>query len=283
MTGSADPVSVSADSPAPAAAGGRALRMAVVGMSTSSTCGVRDHARLLADALGEENVSCSVHWLYRSEPAIRATRAQIGSWAQGLAAELDRAPPEAVLLHYSVFSYSYRGLPLFVHPTLSALRGAGIPLVTFLHEFAYPWRRSGLHGAAWALSQRALLLEVMRASAAGVVTIDARAEWLASRAWLPRRPLAFAPVFSSLPAPTAGPRGDRHRPLIGLFGYSHEGAAVSLVLDALRLLEDRGRAVGLVLLGAPGRDSAVGEAWLAGARERDIGDALSFSGTLAAQ
>src|SRR5580693_9237358 len=265
MTGSADPVSVSADSPAPAAAGGRALRMAVVGMSTSSTCGVRDHARLLADALGEENVSCSVHWLYRSEPAIRATRAQIGSWAQGLAAELDRDRPEAVLLHYSVFSYSYRGLPLFVHPTLSALR------------------RAGLHGAAWALSQRALLLEVMRASAAGVVTIDARAEWLASRAWLPRRPLAFAPVFSSLPAPTAGPRGDRHRPLIGLFGYSHEGAAVSLVLDALRLLEDRGRAVGLVLLGAPGRDSAVGEAWLAGARERDIGDALSFSGTLAAQ
>ena len=41
--------------------------MAAVGVSTSTTCGVRDHATLLAEALSRENVSCSVHWLYRSE------------------------------------------------------------------------------------------------------------------------------------------------------------------------------------------------------------------------
>jgi glycosyltransferase involved in cell wall biosynthesis len=244
---------------------------------------VRDHATLLAEALSGENVSCSLHWLYRSEETIRATRSEIRSWTRELAAELETHQPEAVLLHYSVFSYSYRGLPLFVHPTLSALRGSRIPLVTILHEFAYPWRRAGLHGTAWALSQRAVLIEVMRASAAVVVTIDGRANWLASRVWLPRRPVAVAPVFSNLPPPVVRPGPDRQSPVIGLFGYSHEGAVVPLVLDAVRLLEERGRGVGLMLLGAPGRSSAVAEAWLAAARTRSITHALSFSGTLAAQ
>jgi len=261
----------------------QAVRMAVVGMSTSANCGVRDHAAVLAEALARENVSCSLHWLYRSEGTIRATRAEIRSWTRGLAAELEEHRPDAVLLHYSVFAYSYRGLPLFVRPALSSLHGLRIPLVSFLHEFAYPWRRAGLHGTAWALSQRALLIEVMRASAAAVVTIDSRADWLTSRVWLPRRPVAFAPVFSNLPPPAVRPQPDRETPIIGLFGYSHEGAAVSLVLDAVRLLEDRGRGVGLMLLGAPGRSSAVGEAWLAGAGTRAITHALSFSGTLAAQ
>jgi glycosyltransferase involved in cell wall biosynthesis len=41
--------------------------------------------------------------------------------------------------------------------------------------------------------------------------------------------------------------------------------------------------VELVLLGAPGRSSAAGEAWLQGARTRAITHALSFSGTLAPQ
>jgi len=259
------------------------VRMAVVGVSTSRTCGVRDHATLLAEAMSRENVSCSLHWLDRSEGTIRATRSEIRSWARGLAAELEKDPPDVVLLHYSVFSYSYRGLPLFVRPTLSALHSSRIPLVAVLHEFAYPWRRGGLHGTAWALSQRALLIDVMRASAAVVVTIDGRAGWLASRVWLPRRPVAVAPVFSNLPPPGVKPRPDRQSPVIGLFGYSHEGAAVSLVLDALRLLEDRGRGVGLTLLGAPGRSSAIAEGWLAAARTRSIAHALSFSGTLAAQ
>jgi glycosyltransferase involved in cell wall biosynthesis len=284
MTGSTDPTAATAEPAAPVEAGGRAVHVAVVGASTSATCGVRDHATLLADALSAENVSCSTHWLDRVEgESVLATRTRIRSWARGLAAERETHRPDVVLLHYSVFSYSYRGLPLFVRPTLAALRQEGIPLITLLHEFAYPWGRGGLRGSAWALSQRALLVEVMRASAAAVVTIEPRADWLSSRVWLPRRPVAFAPVFSNLPAPAVGSRSDRPRAVVGLFGYSHEGAAVSLVLDAMRLLRDRGRDVELMLLGAPGRCSAVGEAWLAGARTRSIAGALSFSGTLAAQ
>jgi glycosyltransferase involved in cell wall biosynthesis len=274
------------ESPAPAAGAQRPRRrsrVAVIGVSTSETCGVRDHAVLLTDALSHEHVECSRHWLDRRETALCAMRVEIRRWTRSLAAEFARQRPDVVLLHYSVFSYSYRGVPIFVRPTLAAMRASRIPLVTILHEFAYPWRRAGLRGTAWALSQRALLIEVMRASAAAVVTMDDRAQWLSSRRWLPRRPLAVAPVFSNLPRAAVNVRPDRPRAVVGLFGYSHEATAASLVLDALRLLVERGRPVELTLLGAPGRSSAVGERWLTQARERTIDHALSFSGRLPAQ
>jgi len=262
---------------------GRPLRVAAVGISTSRICGVRDHAVLLADALGRENVSCSLHWLWRADQSIAAERSQIRDWTRSLSAELDRARPDALLLHYSVFAHSYRGVPLFVPATMSALRGLGIPLVTFLHEYAYPWRRGGIRGTLWASTQRAILFEVMRGSAAAVVTAAFRAEWLASRSWLPRRRVVVAPVFSNLPPPTAGSRPDRSSHLVGLFGYAYEGAAASLVLDAVRVLEDRGMGVQLILLGAPGQSSPAAEEWLQAARTRGVAHALSFSGTLAAQ
>jgi glycosyltransferase involved in cell wall biosynthesis len=200
-----------------------------------------------------------------------------------------------------VFAYSHRGVPLFVHPVLRALRRSGIPLLTVLHEFAYPWRRRGWRGTAWALTQRAMLIDVVHASSALILTADFQDEWVASRPWLPRRRAVVAPVFSNLPpaATTAsyttasstttededddGPPLDRNRPAVGLFGYSAEGAAVALTLDAVRLLRDRGIAIELNLLGAPGRDSAAGEMWLAAAHTREVSDALSFSGILEPQ
>ena len=262
----------------------QAIQAAVVGVSGSRTCGVRDHAVLLAEALSHQNVSCSLHWLWRSDRSIRDARTEFRAWTKALATELDEAEPGAIILHYSVFSYSYRGLPLFVHPTLAALRGRGIPLIVFLHEFAYPWRLGGLRGKAWSVTQNALLVEVMRACTAAVVTAPFRAEHLESRRWLARRPVAFAPVFSNLPAP-ASPRSrtDREGHVVGLFGYAYQGAASSLVLDAVRLLYDRGLRVRLELLGAPGRESPAADAWLADARARGIERALSFSGILSAQ
>jgi len=255
--------------------------VAVVGVSESGTCGVRDHAVLLSDALAHEHVSCSLHWLWRSSSSLAGARSEFREWTAALAAELDDDRPDAILLHYSVFSYSYRGFPLFVWPTLAALRGAGVPLVTVLHEFAYPWGRGGLHGKAWALTQSALLLAVMRVSAAVLVTAPFRATWLASQRWLPRREIGMAPVFSNLPAPAPAPaRAGDEGHLVGLFGYAYEGAAMSLVLDSVRLLVERGLPVRLALLGAPGAGTAAAEAWLAGARERGIEQALSFSGVL---
>jgi len=262
---------------------GPPLRTAVVGVSASATCGVRDHAVLLAEALSHENVSCSLHWLWRNQRSFRGARSEVRSWTRRLAAELDRSQPEVVLMHYSVFTCSYRGIPLFVGPMLSALRGAGTPVVAVLHEFAYPWERHGLRGKVWAVTQRARLIGVMRASAAVVVTADSRAEWLTSRSWLPQRRVVVAPVFSNLPPPNARSRPDHARQVVGLFGYSYEGAAVSLVLETVRLLEDRGVRVQLTLLGAPGRSSAAADAWREVARMRGVAHALSFSGTLSAQ
>jgi len=262
----------------------RPLRAVVVGVSKGSTCGMRDHAVLLASALEAESVSCSMHWLWRSAVSIRAVRSEFRSWTDALAREIEASGPDVVILHYSVFSYSYKGFPLFVRPTLSALSGPR-PLITVLHEFAYPWRYGGLQGDAWALTQRAAMVGVMKHSAAVLVTAPFREQWLASRRWLARRPIAFAPVFSNLPAPTvAGGAADRVAGrMIGLFGYAYEGADAALVLDAVRLLRDRGQPVRLRLLGAPGPGTPAAERWIADATARGLERALSFSGLLEAQ
>lgn len=259
------------------------LHITVVGMSSGRICGVHDHAVLLAEALRVEQTTCSLHWLWRSAQSARASRAEVDTWTRALATELDRERPDAVLLHYSVFAYSYRGLPLLAGPTLSVLRRSGIPVVTVLHEFVYPWSHGGWRGKVWAVTQRARLAGVVRLSAAVLLTTDARAEWLATRLWLPRRRAAIAPVFSNLPPPAATTPAHPPRAQIGLFGYSYEGAAAPLVIDALQLLQERGHDVQLTLLGAPGNPSAAAELWLAAARARAVESALCFSGALPAQ
>jgi glycosyltransferase involved in cell wall biosynthesis len=268
-----------AASPPSRAAG---ARVAALGLSTGVACGVHDHAALLADALARERVSCSLHWLWRTSAPLGAERAQVKAWTAGLRGELEQQRPDALLLHYSVFAFSHRGLPLYVHPVLSAVRELRVPVVSVLHEYAYPWRLGGLRGKVWAASQRALLLELVRASAALVVTADFRAQWLRGRVWLPRRPTAVASVFSNLPVVVAPASAPHSPPVVGLFGYAHEGIAAELVLDALRLLERRGTDAQLTLLGAPGRSSAAADAWLRAARARAVREP-AFSGVLSAQ
>ncbi len=252
-------------------------------LGRGATDGVRDHATLLAEALERENVACSTHWLARTEGSMLASTAQIRAWTRALVDELGESRPRVILLHYSVFAYAHRGLPLFVHPTVSAVRRLKIPVLTMLHEFVYPWTHGGWQGKVWALSQRAQLVEVMQASAAAIVTTEDRARWLASRRWLPRRRVEFAPVFSNLPPPAARPPAAPDGQLLGLFGYSYQGAALSLVLDALSRLAKRGLQVRLRLLGSPGPDSSVGRAWLEAARACEVEHLLSFSGRLPAQ
>lgn len=272
---------------APRGAPDRPLRVAVVGVSTDPlACGVRDHATLLAAALGEQGIACTLHWLTREQDSLAGSRRELNAWAWRLGRELEQERPDAVLLHYSVFTYSFRGVPLFLPDVLRAARATGAPLVAILHEYAYPWGRSGARGLVWALSQRAYLRELARASAALVLTTDFRAEQLATRRWLPRRRLAVAPVFSNLPAPRerrpGGPAGASHATL-GLFGYAAEATESGLVLDALRLLREERPEVGLRLLGAPGPDSPAGRAWSAEAAARGVGEAVSFTGMLSAQ
>jgi glycosyltransferase involved in cell wall biosynthesis len=258
------------------------LSVVAIGVSTARVCGVHDHAAALAAALADERISCSLHWLARGEPVEGGDSSSIGSWTRSITRELDRERPDAVLLHYSVFAFSARGVPLHVPPLLARLRAVGVPVVTVLHEYAHPWR-GGARGLTWALTQRAILSSVMRASAGLVVTASFRVDWLQSRPWLPRRPIALAPVFSTLPAPRPGvaPAGSGGR--IGLFGYGHDGAAMETVLDAIGLLERDETAVELILLGAPGASSTAGAAWRAASRERGLANPPAFSGVLPAQ
>ena len=262
---------------------GRPLEIAVVGVSVSAIDGVRDHATLLAEALGRENVSSTLHWMRRSQSSLRDSRSEFRRWASELSRELQRSRPDAILLHYSVFSYSHRGLPVFVRPFLSSLRETRIPVVSVLHEYAYAWELGGWRGSIWALTQRVVLVDVIRSSTAVLATADFRAEWLASRPWLPTRPVAFAPVFSNLPPPTGVIARPAPARVVGLFGLTIHGATSSIVLDAMRELVQRGVDVELTLLGAGGHESAAGQAWLAQARTRGIEQHLSFSGTLPAQ
>jgi glycosyltransferase involved in cell wall biosynthesis len=267
----------------PRAAGTPDIHVAVVGMSISEVCGVRDHATLLAEDLRERGVTCTMHWLQREPAGLRASHAQVAAFVRRLRGELASERPHAILVHYSVFAYSYKGLPVFVRPVFSALRRARLPVIAILHEFAYPWRYGGWRGAVWAVTQRALMREVMRTADAAVVTADWRVQWLQSRRWLPSRTVVLAPVFSNLPPPApAAPRAGSGAS-IGLFGYAYEGAAVSLILDALAGLAGRGIEVSVRLLGQPGPESAAGAGWIDGAREHGLERSISFSGRLPAQ
>jgi glycosyltransferase involved in cell wall biosynthesis len=267
----------------------RLLRTAAIGISTAPICGVRDHEQRLSRALLEERCECSTHWLDREDASLAEARAGIGAWAARLPQELAAARAQAALVHYSVFAYSYRGLPLFVRPVLRAVERAGLPLVTILHEFVYPWGRDGVRGATWAVSQRALLIEVMRRSDAVVTTTDFQADWLASRRWLAKRPTVVAPVFSNLPPSNTGrvlnEDGDRGEEIttIGLFGYAYGAPTVALIVGALRRLQDRGIDAQLLLLGAPGRSSAAAAEWLAAARGAGLSREPALSGTLPPQ
>jgi glycosyltransferase involved in cell wall biosynthesis len=259
----------------------RPRRLAVVGISTSATCGVRDHATLLAQELERQQVACTLHWLAREQRSLRGARAEIGAWTRTLGVELAGARPHAILLHYSVFSYSHRGVPLFVHAAVAPLRRAGVPLLSFMHELAYPFGIGGARGCLWAATQRAALPELVGASSGVIVTADFRASWVSSRRWLPGRPVLVAPVFSNIPS--APPRAGGETGVIGLFGYSYESAQLTLILEALSRLRDRGLAVELRLLGAPGASSAAGRAWSEAAHARGVGAGVSFAGVLPAE
>lgn len=260
----------------------RSAPVAVMGVSLASSCGVRDHATLLARGLGESGVACEMHWLTRSQRSLRGSHEEIGAWAAGVGRGLAAAGPAAVLLHYSVFTVSHKGVPLFLRPVLAAARAAGAPVAGVLHEFAYPWGYGGWRGGVWAVSQRAALVELVRSCDALMVTAEQRAGWLRSRRWLPGRPVLSAPVFSNLPDPAPTARDWRPAQL-GLFGFSYQGAAVELVLDALAEVRAERAGTRLLLLGAPGPDSPAGREWARAAAARRLADAVDFSGRLPAQ
>lgn len=251
--------------------------VAIVGLSITDPCGVRDHAKLLAGEFADQGFRTSVHWLDREQRSFAGANREIGSWLRELRAQLSHDRPQMVVIQYSVFSYAHIGLPAFVPAVLGALRPARAPLVGVLHEFVYPWDQAGLHGKVWAMSQRAALIALVKALAGVVLTVPERVSWTRGRPWLPRRPLTLAPVFSNLPAPDVSAPAPRAQPLVGLFGYGLPDPTVGLVLDSLLLLRESGVPASLRLLGRPGPHTTGAERWRREARTRRLAGAVSFS------
>src|SRR3954451_11597462 len=279
MTGSAEPGAGNGDVPG---AGESAVRLAVIGVSESGPCGMRDHGRLLAEELAREGMPCSCHWLEREQPRLRGALTEARAWAAALPGQIAAERADAVVLHYSCFATAHRGVPVLAHPLAGALRTAGLPVVAVMHELVYPFGREGARGLLWAVTQRAALLELMRAVDAVIVTTQERVTWLESRRWLPRRPVAFAPVFSNLPAPrepAAAPHPAATPPVLGMFGYLYDGSA-DVVLRALQRLAGGAQAPVLSLIGSPGADSRAGADWRARAADLGVAERISFTGVL---
>jgi glycosyltransferase involved in cell wall biosynthesis len=253
------------------------LRAAMVGVSDSPVCGVRDHAVVVARSLGRLDFDIKTYWLeQRPRRALIPTVRAAIRWAGQLRRDLCRDRPDAVVLHYSVFAFGYRGIPVHVVPIVVALRRAGLPTVVILHEFAYPWRRHGAGGWCWAVSQRVVLPPLLMLSSAAVVTTDERGEWLRTRWWLPSRQVVVLPVPSNVPlVPALDPPSER---IIGVFGYKSGEVDPRTVIDAVALVSRKVEGLRLQLIGAPGPDGEDARAWrlLADA----AGVTLEFTGIL---
>lgn len=235
----------------------------VTGVSDASVCGVRDHARLLAAAMRDARHAVHLAWA-ESIGELRTHRLEAVASSR----------VDALLLHYSVFAFSRRGVPLGVPALALRLHRLGLPVVLFAHEYAYPWGRRGWRGATLALTQRIALFALFWASAAVVVTTDDRRRWLESRIWLPRRPVTVAPVFS-----TISRRPSCTQPIagrIGLFSFGAEGIERDLLMGAVSDIARRRPGTHLALIGHPGPDSDVGEQWRQAAEA--IGCPVVFTG-----
>lgn len=262
------------------------LRVLMVGASEPGPCGVANYDAVVRRELEAAGVQTSVVWWRRDAGASRArTRRGLEEWLSATALESERFAPSVVLWHYSVFTYSYRGLPIFARRAARGLQAEGVPVVALLHEFVFePWRALGARGALYAVTHRLALRSVLAACAAAIVTTEHRMDHLQSRPWLPRRPLGFVPVCSTVPqdeleraAREVRPANDH--PVVGVFGFGTPNFQAELLVEAMRRIRRRGPAAELRLIGAPGRDSEQGRRWI---RAADSGDRvpLTFSGVV---
>lgn len=256
----------------------------MIGASSQTTCGVRDQARVLAEALELRGTAVETVWWERDDSwnLIRTYRELI-NWASSLCLKVQQEQPDCILWHYSGFSWGYRGVPFFTMAATRRVARAGRPIVLYGHELVYPWGVRGWRGTVLATTQRLVLLPLVHRSAALVVNSDNVMEWLYSRRWLPHRPAAMVPVFSNLPpriAKQASPSIGSSPPSLGIFGYGSASFLPEPVIDGIALLRDRGIEACLVMIGAPGPDSASGRSWSEAATRADCDRNVRFTGIL---
>jgi glycosyltransferase involved in cell wall biosynthesis len=245
---------------------------------------VRDHGRHLSEALQGRDVDVTTAWWERRVgTSLQCTSRDARLWVRELRRAAMVVKPSAILVHYSVFAFSYRGLPIFPVQVFGILGQTKTPIVTFLHEYAYPWGSYRWQGVIWAVTQRLVLWFVVARSSALIVTTSERSRWITSRWWLPRRSISVSPVFSNQPSPKNYCESARSGTRIGLFGYAHEWILRETILTALLAMRADGLDVTLRLVGAPGADSPAGRDWIRAAGQRGLERTLEFTGVMPAQ
>lgn len=246
----------------------------LTGRSTAAVCGVRDYGAMLARGLaGREQQRVELCWEDGRSSGLRAGARLLES----VLAEMPDAEASVVVLNYSVFAFSFKGVPLGVPAMARRLRDAAVPVVCVAHEFAYPWGRRGLVGLVHAVTQRMALIPLVRVCSALVVTTEERADWVRSRWWLARRSVAVAPVSSNLPTDVRA-KPSSSGPQVAMFGYDRDRRTIELVCTTLAACRTPPAPI-LVLVGAPGPDSACADRWRAAADRH--GCRVEFTGVLA--
>lgn len=267
------------------------MRLLVVGASSSPTCGLRDHAAVMAPALASLGGSTETVWWERDPRwSWRQTHRSAVARLSSLQTTLTAGGHDAVLWHYAVFDYGprtawdLRATPIYAPAFARVLAGSGLPLVVLVHESAYPWSRRDQRRNALAAGHRMALLAVVGSADGLIIASRQRERWLASRRWLPSRPTVRIPVCNSLTAtPTsASSTGSDGARRIGVLGFGTDDARPDVIVGALRALRDRGQNAELVLLGSPGPDGERAGRWLATARALGCEAALSFTGVVPA-
>lgn len=253
-------------------------RVFVGGIAPPGPSGMRDYGNLVSGELRARGLDSEEWWLDSDGVAFSSS---VNASVRLLRRAMRLPRTSVVVWNYSPFAYALRGIPLAGVFLGIVLRARRIPVITVLHEIAYPWGPRGLNRRLFSIAQHLALLPVLAGSTAILVTTEARATFVRQWSRLRCRPaVEVAPVFSTLGQQLPpSPEADDLRQ-IGVVGYSADGAQPELFFDALRHLRSLD-GIRIVLLGAPGRCSVQGEVWVEAAQRVGMEAAVNFTGVLA--
>jgi glycosyltransferase involved in cell wall biosynthesis len=227
-----------------------------IGVATTDVCGVRDYATTLGAELSGNAVDVHDVWTVTNQGH---QREQIGCWLAQVEEAALAQKPDGIMLHYSVFSYSWKGVPIYIGRITRRLKALNVPVVTVLHEYAVPWGRRGLRGIVHAVTQRAALRPVIAVSTELVVTTSERKRSLSRQRLLPRRRITSIPVFSNV-LPSSPVSAERKSTVV-VFGYATSASLCGEVTASVAHAGRQMDGLQLVLLGSPGPDGSALARW----------------------